>query len=99
MSPRPRKASDEAVFGAAMRAMSHFGPSQLTLSHVATEAGLTAGALVQRFGSKRGLLLALMERYSTSGREMFDVLRASSPSPLGAIHAYARCMAQMGETP
>jgi AcrR family transcriptional regulator len=99
MSPRPRKASDDEIFAAAMRAMSRFNPSQLTLNHVAKEAGLTAGALVQRFGSKRGLLLALMERFSESAREMFDALRASSPSPLGAIHAYARGMAQMGETP
>ena len=99
MSPRPRKATDEDIFNAAMRAMSRFGPSQLTLSHVATEAGLTAGALVQRFGSKRRLLLALMERYSRSARAMFDALRAAATTPLGAIHAYARCMAQMGETP
>jgi AcrR family transcriptional regulator len=99
MSPRPRKASDEDIFAAAMRAMSRFGPSQLTLNHVAAEAGLTAGALVQRFGSKRGLLLALMARFAESARDMFDALRASSASPLGAIHAYAQCMAQMGDTP
>jgi AcrR family transcriptional regulator len=82
-----------------MRAMSRFGPSQLTLNHVAAEAGLTAGALVQRFGSKRALLLALMARFSESAHDMFDALRASSASPLGAIRAYAQCMAQMGETP
>jgi len=99
MSPRPRKATDDEIFAAATRAMSRYGPAQLTLAHVAAEAGLTAGALVQRFGSKRGLLLALMQRFSGSSREMFDALRASAPSPLGAIHAYARCMAQMGDTP
>lgn len=99
MSPRPRKATDDEIFTAATRAMNRFGPAQLTLAHVAVEAGLTAGALVQRFGSKRGLLLALMQRFSGSSREMFDALRASTPSPLGAIHAYARCMAQMGDTP
>jgi AcrR family transcriptional regulator len=96
---RPRKATDDEIFAAAMRVMSRFGPTQLTLSHVATEAGLTAGALVQRFGSKRALLLALMERFSGTAPQMFESLRAASASPLAAIHAYGECLAQMGETP
>jgi AcrR family transcriptional regulator len=96
---RPRKASDDEIFAAAMRVMGRYGPGQITLAHVATEAGLTPGALVQRFGSKRALLLALMERFSGTAPEMFNALRASTASPLAAIHAYAQCMAQMGETP
>ena len=99
MSPRPRKASDEAIFFATMRAMSRFGPSQLTLAHIAEEAGLTAGALVQRFGSKRALLLTLSERFAHSTGEMFDRLRAADPSALATIYAYGDCMAQMGESP
>jgi AcrR family transcriptional regulator len=99
MCPRPRKASDDEIFAALTRVMSRLGPAQITLADVAEEAGLTAGALVQRFGSKRALLLALMERFSGSAREMFGALRTSVASPLAALHAYARCMAQMGETP
>jgi AcrR family transcriptional regulator len=99
MSPRPRKASDDAIFAAATRVMTRLGPNQITLADVAAEAGLTAGALVQRFGSKRALLLTLMERFSGSAQEMFESLRASVSSPLEAIYAYGRCMAQMGETP
>ena len=99
MSPRPRKASDETVFLAAMRVMSRLGPTQLTLAHIAAEAGLTAGALVQRFGSKRGLLVALSEHFAGSTAEMFRALRATDPSPLGTLYAYADCMAQMGESP
>jgi len=99
MSPRPRKASDDEVFGAAVRMMAQRGPTELTLADIARDAGLTASALVQRFGSKRGLLLALMERFSGSSAAMFESLRADHPSPLAAIHAYAQCMAQMGETP
>jgi hypothetical protein len=45
------------------------------------------------------LLLTLMQRFSGSARDMFDALRASAVSPLDTIYAYARCMAQMGETP
>ena len=59
MSPRPRKVSDEEVFAAAHRATNRLAPSELTLAEIAAEAGVTAGALAQRFGSKRELLLAL----------------------------------------
>ena len=58
MSPRPRQASDEAILAAAFRAIARLGPAKLTLADVAAEAGLSAAALVQRFGSKRALLLA-----------------------------------------
>jgi AcrR family transcriptional regulator len=99
MSPRPRKASDDEVFEAAVRVMARRGPTELTLADIAQDAGLTASALVQRFGSKRGLLLALMERFAGSSGATFESLRAAHPSPLAAIRAYAQCMAQLGETP
>ena len=96
MSPRPRKASDDEVFAAATRMMARCGPGDLTLAMIASEAGLTAGALVQRFGSKRALLLALAERFATSTEHLFAGLRASSRSPLAALRAYAACMAGLG---
>ena len=99
MSPRARKASDDEVFAAALRAMSRTGPAQLTLGEIAAEAGLTPAALVQRFGSKRKLL-------SGAGREKCrvadgDVCRTArcARSPLAALREYARCMAGMGSTP
>jgi AcrR family transcriptional regulator len=79
--------------------MSRLGPAQLTLGEIAAEAGLTPGALVQRFGSKRGLLLALAEQSADSPRALFAELRAAHASPLAALRAYAECFAQMGESP
>jgi AcrR family transcriptional regulator len=99
MSPRPKKTSDAEVFAAAHRVMSGLGPAQWTLGDIAAEAGLTPGALVQRFGSKRGLLLALTAKVAGAVPEMFAELRAAHPSPLAALRAYADCMAQMGESP
>lgn len=99
MSPRPRKASDDEVFAAALRMMAELGPQQITLADIAAEAGLTAGALVQRFGSKRALLLALSEKFAHSTGAMFEALRAVDPSPLATLYAYGTCMAQMGESP
>lgn len=99
VSPRPRKASDDEVFAATHRVMGRLGPTELTLADIAREAGLTASALVQRFGSKRALLLALMERFAHSADSLFEALRRSDPSPVTTLYAYGECMAQLGKSP
>lgn len=99
MSPRPRKVSDEEVFAAAQRAMERLGPGELTLAEIAAEAGVTAGALVQRFGSKRALLLALSRSAAESAGEMLRGLRAAHPSPLATLRAYADCLAGLASSP
>ena len=98
MCPRPRKVTDDDVFMAAQRAMSRLGPGELTLADIAGEAGVTAGLLVQRFGSKRELLLALSERFSGGTAEMFDELKRGR-SPLAAIRAYSDGMAHLASSP
>jgi AcrR family transcriptional regulator len=99
MSPRRPKVSDEEIFAAAGRVMSRVGPAQLMLADIAAEAGLTAGALVQRFGSKRELLLSVSARAAETTPAMFAELRVAHPSPLTALRGYADCMAAMGESP
>ena len=99
MSPRPRKVSDEEVFAAAYRAMNRLSPAELTLAEIAGEAGVTAGALVQRFGSKRGLMLALSAGAAAATGDMIEGLRATHPAPLDALRAYAKCLAQLAGTP
>ena len=99
MSPRPRKASDETIFAAAQKVMGQLGPGQWTLKDIAREAGITAGAVVQRFGSKRDLLLAMMQGMEEMPRGLFASLRAGNKSPLKALRGYADCVAQMGDTP
>lgn len=99
MAGRRQKVTDDDVFAAAQRAMSRRGPHELTLADIAGEAGVTAGLLVQRFGSKRGLFVALSERFAGSAGEIFEGLRAAHPSPLATIRAYAVCMADLAATP
>ena len=99
MSPRPQKVSDDEVFAAVQRAMERLGPSELTLADIAEEAGLTAGALVHRFGSKRELLLTLANRWGGSAKEMMDALRAQHASPLAVVRGYAECMALLAKSP
>jgi len=99
MAGRPQKVTDEDVFAAAQRAMSRRGPHELTLADIAGEAGVTPGLLVQRFGSKRDLLVALSARFAGSAGTIFAGLRAAHPSPLAAVRAYAACMADLAPTP
>jgi AcrR family transcriptional regulator len=99
MPGRRQKVSDEDVFAAAQRAMSRRGPHELTLADIAGEAGVTPGRLVQRFGSKRALLVALSERFAASAGPVFAGLRAAHRAPLAALRAYAACMADLAPTP
>ncbi len=98
MSPRPRATSDAQIFAATHRAVSRLGPVKLTLAKVAAEAGVSPATLVQRFGSKRGLLLAFVSSGNTAGDEA-DVIRRKHSSPLEALAAYADCFAGLAPTP
>jgi AcrR family transcriptional regulator len=99
MPGRRQKVSDEEVFAAAQRAMSRRGPHELTLADIAEEAGVTPGRLVQRFGSKRALLVALSERFTGSAGPIFAGLRGAHRGPLATLRAYAACMADLAPTP
>jgi AcrR family transcriptional regulator len=96
---RPRKATDDQIFEAAYRVMRRRGPSEWTLADIAAEAGLTAGALVQRFGSKRDLLVTLIERFAAAVPDLHAALRAKHRSPLAALRAYAAHVACLAASP
>ena len=89
MSPNRPRVTDDEIFAAAHRAMTRRGPHELTLADIAREAGVSAGRLVQRFGSKRGLLLTLAERFAGSAGTVFAGLRSARQTPLAALRAYA----------
>ena len=99
MSPRPRTVPDEHILGAAQRAMSRLGPARLTLAEVAKEAGLSPATLVQRFGSKRGLMLALWTGAVEGVDACFEMLRPAYPSPLEALLAAATMMSRHTTNP
>ena len=99
MSPRPRTVTDEAILHATHRAMSRLGPTRLTLAEVAKDAGLSPATLVQRFGSKRGLLLALSTDAAESIDACFEMLRAQHRSPLATLISAATFMTQHTASP
>jgi AcrR family transcriptional regulator len=99
VGPRAKKATDGEIFAAVMSAVSRLGPNRMTLADVAQEVGLTAGALVQRFGSKRDLLLAAVRSWNESPERGLTDLRATVESPVAALIEYAACVARWIETP
>ncbi|SIM57999.1 TetR/AcrR family transcriptional regulator [Micromonospora cremea] len=96
---RPRTTSDEAILAATARAVSRRGPARLTLAAVAEEAGLAPATLVQRFGSKRNLLLALARQAEQHTGAVFDRARREHGSGLAAVHAATAAMAAGVQTP
>lgn len=100
MSPRPRKAEDADVFAAVVRIMKRVGPAELTLRAIAAEAGVTAAALVQRFGSKRALLLAHARYAAATGDVGVEVPDPDTfSSPLDALQAMTTVYAQLATSP
>jgi len=92
MSPRPRETSDQTILAATMRVMQRRGPAQLTLSDVAKEAGVVPATLIQRFGTKRKLLLATCKTGTADVGVQFVAARAKYKSPLKAlVELYVQC--------
>ena len=79
--------------------MTRLGPGELTLAEIASEAGVTAGALVQRFGSKRELLLQLSAGAAEGNAAFIRGLRTKQRSPIAVLRAYAECLAGLAASP
>jgi AcrR family transcriptional regulator len=94
MSPRPRETSDEQILAATARVMQRRSPTQLTLADVAKEAGVVPATLIQRFGTKRGLLLTVCRTAPAAVSQQFAAARAKYKSPLKTlIELYVACTA------
>lgn len=99
MSPRPRTVADADILLAASRVISQVGPTRFTLADVGRASGLSPGALVKRFGSKRGLLLAMSRQSMESVDACFAAVRSAHPAPMDAFVAAALEMARFVKTP
>ena len=87
------------ILAATARMISRVGPARLTLADVGDEVGLAPATLLQRFGSKRGLLIALVQQALESVDDSFTSVRAARHSALDAAIAAAGTMAEHVRTP
>ena len=88
------------MFAALVRVMLRRGPAELTLRAIAAEAGVTAGALVQRFGSKQQLLHAHARHAAATGDIGLAAPRAGrAASPLQTLRAATAVHARLAESP
>lgn len=99
MSPRPRTVSDEEILAATARVISRVGPAQLTIAAVAAEAGFAPSSLMQRFGSKRALLLAFAQQGPQGVAAIFDEARGRRATPLDALEAALFALHEPVRTP
>ena len=97
--PRPRSVSDEQILAATARTIGRVGPLRLTLAHVAREVGLAPATLLQRFGSKRNLLLSLARQGGGDEGEFLARLRAKERTPLRTARAFLLCFAGLAPNP
>ena len=81
--PRPRTISDEAILDAVLALANRVGPARVTFAVAAEETGLSAATLVQRFGTKRELLLAADKRGIDLWVGALD--RSTAASPLARV--------------
>jgi AcrR family transcriptional regulator len=87
------------VFAALVRVMQRRGPAELTLREIAREAGVTAGALVQRFGSKRAMVLAHARHAAATGDVGLTVPSPRTSSPLETLRSVTAMYAQLADSP
>jgi AcrR family transcriptional regulator len=86
MSPRPLSVSTADILAATTRVVGRRGLAHLTLAGVSAEVGLAPATLVQRFGSKRGLLVAVAAEASADVAGKFEAARRARESPVEALH-------------
>lgn len=86
---RPRLVSDEVILDATREVLAELGPLKLTLAAVGVRAGLAAPTLMQRFGSKRGLLLASAARSPLMVQRLAAAVAERNSSPLAALRDFA----------
>jgi AcrR family transcriptional regulator len=85
MTPRPRQTSDQEILAAAARVMQRLSPSRLTLEAIAREAGIVPATIVQRFGTKQALVLAVCRETTAQISQRAADARREYSSPSKAL--------------
>jgi len=84
---RPQSIPNQDILAEAYELLMEVGPAKFTFERLAAKVGLVQTALIRRFSSKRGLMLAV-DRYALelTNKAVFEAVR-STQSPVEAIIA------------
>ncbi|WP_337662234.1 TetR/AcrR family transcriptional regulator [Actinoalloteichus sp. AHMU CJ021] len=86
---RPRSTTDEQLIRAASAALAELGPRRLALAEIARRAGVVPATLVQRFGSKHGLHVAMSRASADEVRTTMRDAAKDAGDPVEAVRAAA----------
>lgn len=93
--PRKRTISDEVLLDHALFVLHEVGPDGLTFGAVAERAGLAASTIVQRFGSKPGLLhAALLRAWDRLDEDTSAAVAATGRGAKGVVDLLVRLSGQ-----
>ena len=84
--PRQRTVPDQDLLDAALLVIRAAGPEALTFAAAAKESGLAASTVVQRFGTKAGLLrAALLRAWDLLDEQTDAAVATAGPGPDGVV--------------
>ncbi|GAA4775623.1 TetR/AcrR family transcriptional regulator [Microbacterium gilvum] len=89
----PGLARQRQILDEATRAFGRAGFDGVTVQEIADACGITRQGLLHHFGSKEGLLMALLRQRDEADQELFGRVLAESGSPFRAIVAVTRANA------
>lgn len=90
-----RDRSERELLNAAIRVVGGQGVSAATFDAIGKEAGFSRGLVTQRFGSKEGLIRAVIARLHEGQGEILDAAKVSDMDGLSALCAFVdlHCLA------
>jgi AcrR family transcriptional regulator len=95
---RPRKASDAEILDHTLALMEQLGSDALTFAALAERTGLSGSTLVQRFGTKQGLIdAAVAHGWDWLDRQTSELLQSEPNTPAGALNILMRLSEQYGD--
>ncbi len=86
------EARRDQIVNAAWACFARKGYHQTTMQDIATEAGISAGAIYRYFSSKEAVLGAINDRSQEMGRALVEWARSQTEGPLGALEIIGQAM-------
>src|SRR3990172_10927068 len=86
------EARKSQILDAAWTCFARNGYHRTTMQDIATEAGLSAGAIYRYFAGKEAVLKATNDRSQEMGRALVEWARSQAEGPLGVLEVIGQAM-------